>query len=1023
MLFSFSDRLENESQKKYTLLVKIYIRKRMPKHHQILLPCLLLFILYFISAPILFANIINVPRDVRTIQGAIDQVEMLDTVLVSPGRYNENVVFGGQLVFLTSLFMLEGDEDYIESTIIDGGGESACLVFRDAEDEDAIVSGFTITNGWQNFGGGIDCQNDTRPILENLIVTGNEAAQIGGGIYCTWSATPTIRNVIIENNIANDGAGVGLAHDCHPIISNVIIRDNASERYGGGVFAGHGEGEGTFEDVLIVNNTAAEGGGVYIEYSVNVIFNNTIIEDNEATESGDAIKNYFGQVIMNLCEISGGEIGSIELYHSEIIMDSCSITGSGGIAIEAVEALIELSNTQLIENHSGIIAGYSELVMNLCEIMDSDSLAISVFDSSVVMIDSSEITGNGGAGFVADSSIVAINVTNITDNLFGIFAAETNLTLMGCEISDSDNFGISVEDSAVVQIEETEILRNGGVGLTIDSSVVSLVGTSINDNLYGIFASDSDLGLLRCGILRNDSFGVSVKDSSVMQIESTSISSNDGGGILAESSTAALIASSITDNLFGASISNSDFNFHNCEINLNETYGLSLVNSSNVEVDSSVITDNTEAAIVSVSSSIEIIGTGIYRNETGIECISTELSLNDCDIFINDANGVSAIDSSHVEIGSSRIHINGGIGLFVQNSLLNVLQSDFIANESGIVLESSIFNIRQSQMSRNDDIGIAAFNGCFIDITSCKVEENRSEGGMSISGSTIIANQCIIRGNHAEWGGGIKLSSCNAQIHNSYFIDNVVDDYAGAIYSNNSNITLINNTILNNSSEGIAGAVYGRATSIIKFLNNVIWNNPPQAIVSGSEMDTNIFAYNDIQGGIDSVSGDGEIIWLEGNIDADPLFATIDSLGHSFMPDSPCIDAGRAFFVYQGDTLVNLTEDDYLDDAPDMGAFERDHTGIGDEDEEIPKIYSLISTYPNPFNSSLRININLKAPSLTRLAIFDLQGREVAVLNDKPLPAGKSNFIWDAELFSQGIYFVRLETADFGVYKKVVYLK
>jgi hypothetical protein len=294
---------------------------------------------------------------------------------------------------------------------------------------------------------------------------------------------------------------------------------------------------------------------------------------------------------------------------------------------------------------------------------------------------------------------------------------------------------------------------------------------------------------------------------------------------------------------------------------------------------------------------------------------------------------------------------------------------------------------------------------------------------VGVTTSTALIRQCIISGNHDERGGGIRLASSNVKIINSYIADNTAEDNGAAIYSNESDVTLVNNSIINNSSEGDSGTIYGTGNSKISFINNILWNNPPQAIGSGTELDTFLFAYSDIEGGIDSVGGDGEIIWLDGNIDADPLFAELDSTGHSFLPDSPCIDAGTAFSVYQGDTLVNLSEDQYLGEAPDMGAFERDHTGIEDEDEEIPEIYSLISTYPNPFNSSLAININLKSPALTRLAIFDLQGREVAVLNDKPLPAGKSNFIWDAKGFAQGIYFVRLETADFQVHKKVVYLK
>ena len=38
--------------------------------------------------------------------------------------------------------------------------------------------------------------------------------------------------------------------------------------------------------------------------------------------------------------------------------------------------------------------------------------------------------------------------------------------------------------------------------------------------------------------------------------------------------------------------------------------------------------------------------------------------------------------------------------------------------------------------------------------------------------------------------------------------------------------------------------------------------------------------------------------------------------------NSPCIDAGTDFFVWEADTLVDMTPDEYVGSAPDMGAFE-----------------------------------------------------------------------------------------------------
>ena len=64
------------------------------------------------------ARIINVPEDQETIQAGIDASEDGDTVLVQPGEYFENISYDQKVITLASLFLLNGDKAYIDSTII-----------------------------------------------------------------------------------------------------------------------------------------------------------------------------------------------------------------------------------------------------------------------------------------------------------------------------------------------------------------------------------------------------------------------------------------------------------------------------------------------------------------------------------------------------------------------------------------------------------------------------------------------------------------------------------------------------------------------------------------------------------------------------------------------------------------------------------------------------------------------------------------------------------------------------------------
>ncbi len=78
--------------------------------------------------------------------------------------------------------------------------------------------------------------------------------------------------------------------------------------------------------------------------------------------------------------------------------------------------------------------------------------------------------------------------------------------------------------------------------------------------------------------------------------------------------------------------------------------------------------------------------------------------------------------------------------------------------------------------------------------------------------------------------------------------------------------------------------------------------------------------------------------------------------------------------------------------------------GIGLPLEE----FSLFQNHPNPFNPKTVISGQWPATSIIRLVVYDMLGREVAVLADGRYPAGRHEFRFDGEGLSSGIYFYRL---------------
>jgi hypothetical protein len=74
-----------------------------------------------------------------------------------------------------------------------------------------------------------------------------------------------------------------------------------------------------------------------------------------------------------------------------------------------------------------------------------------------------------------------------------------------------------------------------------------------------------------------------------------------------------------------------------------------------------------------------------------------------------------------------------------------------------------------------------------------------------------------------------------------------------------------------------------------------------------------------------------------------------------------------------------------------------------------PQLF-IYPAFPNPFNSTTEISFNLSADAQIRLTIHDIQGRELAVLQDGNEIAGTHAVSWDATGLASGVYFCRLQS-------------
>lgn len=143
-----------------------------------------------------------------------------------------------------------------------------------------------------------------------------------------------------------------------------------------------------------------------------------------------------------------------------------------------------------------------------------------------------------------------------------------------------------------------------------------------------------------------------------------------------------------------------------------------------------------------------------------------------------------------------------------------------------------------------------------------------------------------------------------------------------------------------------------------------------------------------------------------------PAFAGTDR------PAAPLVPSGNLSNSIPRDYDGNLRTSSappgaYLNSAP---------AGIT-KDNNIDHSYILEQNYPNPFNPITTIIYTLPKADFVTLKIYDSTGREIAILINKEMPAGRHKALFNGGALSSGVYFCRLYAGGIIKVRKLVLLK
>lgn len=204
--------------------------------------------------------------------------------------------------------------------------------------------------------------------------------------------------------------------------------------------------------------------------------------------------------------------------------------------------------------------------------------------------------------------------------------------------------------------------------------------------------------------------------------------------------------------------------------------------------------------------------------------------------------------------------------------------------------------------------------------------------------------------------------------------------------------------------------------------SNLIKISPIAQIISAKVLD---FDANNISG-----TNDGGFILTNKLNSSEITLEKLDSTGNKQWSkqipfntsDVRCADiyqTADSSYVLTGSVQSSGMIFSYLIKTNSLGDFILD---VKDSHQELSG-FNLSQNYPNPFNPTTIINYSIPKTSFVSLKVYNVLGKEVAVLINEVKPAGNYNAEFNSGKIASGIYFYRIIAGQFSSTRKMILLK
>ena len=190
-----------------------------------------------------------------------------------------------------------------------------------------------------------------------------------------------------------------------------------------------------------------------------------------------------------------------------------------------------------------------------------------------------------------------------------------------------------------------------------------------------------------------------------------------------------------------------------------------------------------------------------------------------------------------------------------------------------------------------------------------------------------------------------------------------------------------------------------RGATIISAFDNPTFSGAPRG--AGAVLDT---------------SGVGDYIAMVDTFGIYYAYAFMDlNLNFTYDPDEP-------FGIYGGETPLPINVQP-LNFPDNVDITLTDPSATPPLPRALPRELTLISAYPNPFNSAATVAFTLRSTSPVELIAYDLLGREALRIETGVLAAGEHRAVLNGDALPSGVYLIRLQAGGESATTKLLLLK